>query len=166
MPIVSGFVVGFVNRQSRGVLKVQRELRENENGEAVYDFGYQTAVLVCEKKSPRGERLKEEAIKNGWLKENAQKPSEMTEKDVMDNQKPSNVMENESKTVTETEKPSFPNLMVQNVYQAIKMNRKALDMKIEIYSDSESPVPTPMIMFTHGDRFEELYDKLFNKGAI
>ena len=52
---------------------------------------------------------------NGWLKENAQKPSEMTEKDVMDNQKPSNVMENESKTVTETEKPSFPNLMVQNV---------------------------------------------------
>ena len=108
MPIVSGFVVGFVNRQSRGVLKVQRELRENENGEAVYDFGYQTAVLVCEKKSPRGERLKEEAIMNGWLKENAQKPSEMTEKDVMDNQKPSNVMENESKTVTETEKPSFP----------------------------------------------------------
>ena len=64
---------------------------------------------VCEKKSPRGERLKEEAIMNGWLKENAQKPSEMTEKDVMDNQKPSNVMENESKTVTETEKPSFPN---------------------------------------------------------
>lgn len=124
-------VLGFVNRQSRGVLKVQRELRENENGEAVYDFGYQTAVLVCEKKSPRGERLKEEAIKNGWLKENAQKPSEMTEKDVMDNQKPSNVMENESKTVTETEKPSFPNLMVQNVYQAIKMNRKAKYSQLE-----------------------------------
>ena len=97
----------------------------------VYDFGYQTAVLVCEKKSPRGERLKEEAIKNGWLKENAQKPSEMTEKDVMDNQKPSNVMENESKTVTETEKPSFPNLMVQNVYQAIKMNRKAKYSQLE-----------------------------------
>lgn len=52
------------------VQKVQRELRENENGEAVYDFGYQTAVLVCEKKSPRGERLKAEAIRNGWLKEN------------------------------------------------------------------------------------------------
>lgn len=67
-------VLGFVNRQSRGVLKVQRELRENENGEAVYDFGYQTAVLVCEKKSPRGERLKEEAIKNGWLKENETPP--------------------------------------------------------------------------------------------
>ena len=68
---------------------------------------------------------------NGWLKENAQKPSEMTEKDVMDNQKPSNVMENESKTVTETEKPSFPNLMVQNVYQAIKMNRKAKYSQLE-----------------------------------
>ena len=40
-------VLGFVNRQSRGVLKVQRELRENENGEAIYDFGYQTAVLYA-----------------------------------------------------------------------------------------------------------------------
>ena len=49
----------------------------------------------------------------------------------MDNQKPSNVMENESKTVTETEKPSFPNLMVQNVYQAIKMNRKAKYSQLE-----------------------------------
>ena len=46
------------------------------------------------------------------------------------------------------------------------LNCEALDMKIEIYSDSESPVPTPMIMFVHGDRFEELYDKLFNKGTI
>ena len=55
----------------------------------------------------------------------------MTEKDVMDNQKTSNVMENESKTVTETEKPSFPNLMVQNEYQAIKMNRKAKYSQLE-----------------------------------
>ena len=110
-------VLGFVNRQSRGVLKVQRELRENENGEAVYDFGYQTAVLVCEKKSPRGERLKEDAIRNGWLKESAQKPS--------------NVTENELKAVTEKEKPSFPNLIVQNVYQAIKMNRKTKYSQLE-----------------------------------
>ena len=46
------------------------------------------------------------------------------------------------------------------------LNCEAMDMKIELYSDSESPVPTPMILFTHGDRFEELYDKLFNKGTI
>lgn len=48
-----------------------------------------------------------------------------------DNQKPSNVTENESKTVTETERPSFPNLMVQNVYEAIKMNRKAKYSQLE-----------------------------------
>ena len=46
------------------------------------------------------------------------------------------------------------------------LNCEDLDMKIELYSDPESPVPTPMIMFTHGDRFVELYDKLFNKGTI
>ena len=34
-------------------------------------------------------------------------PKEMTENEVAGNQKPSNVTENESKTVTETEKPSF-----------------------------------------------------------
>lgn len=33
-------VLRFVNRQSRGVLKVQRELLENENDEAIYDLGY------------------------------------------------------------------------------------------------------------------------------
>ena len=55
----------------------------------------------------------------------------MTEKEVTGNQKPSNVTENESKTVTETERPSFPNLMVQNVYQAIKMNRKAKYSQLE-----------------------------------
>ena len=46
------------------------------------------------------------------------------------------------------------------------LNCEDLDMKIELYSDPESPVPTPMILFTHGDRFEELYDKLFNKRTI
>ena len=55
----------------------------------------------------------------------------MTENEVTNNQKPSNVTENESKTATETEKPSFPNLMVQNVYQAIKMNRKAKYSQLE-----------------------------------
>ncbi|MBR2088978.1 MAG: HTH domain-containing protein [Fibrobacter sp.] len=51
-------VLGFVNRHSRGVLRVQKELIANENGEAIYDFGYQTAVLVREKKSKKGTKIK------------------------------------------------------------------------------------------------------------
>jgi len=62
-------VLGFVNRHSRGVLRVQKDLNANENGEAVYDFSYQTAVMVTEKKSPRGERATAEAIANGFLTE-------------------------------------------------------------------------------------------------
>lgn len=97
------------------VQKVQRELRENENGEAVYDFGYQTAVLVCEKKSPRGERLKEEAIKNGWLKENETKTpidgGKLTQKTDIEGQKL-------------TSKSDFPTLLIKNVYDLLKMNRK------------------------------------------
>lgn len=66
-------VLGFVNRHSRGVLRVQKELKANENGEAVYDFGYQTAILVRENKSPLGERMMAEAIVNGYLTENSTK---------------------------------------------------------------------------------------------
>ena len=69
-------VLGFVNRHSRGVLRVQKDLKANENGEAVYDFSYQTAVMVTENKSPRGERATAEAISNGFLTENGQKPSQ------------------------------------------------------------------------------------------
>ena len=118
-------VLGFVNRQSRGVQKVQRELRENENGEAVYDFGYQTAVLVCEKKSPRGERLKEEAIRNGWLKENEVKTP--IDGGKLASQLPK-MGENESKTDIDgpklTSKTDFPTLLIKNVYDLLKMNRK------------------------------------------
>ena len=60
-------VLGFVNRHSRGVLRVQKDLKANENGEVVYDFCYQTAVNVTERKSPRGERAMEEAIANGFI---------------------------------------------------------------------------------------------------
>ena len=118
------------------VQKVQRELRENENGEAVYDFGYQTAVLVCEKKSPRGERLKEEAIKNGWLKENETKTP--IDGGKLASQLPK-MGENESKTDIDggkltqktdiegqklTSKSDFPTLLIKNVYDLLKMNRK------------------------------------------
>ena len=101
-------VLGFVNRQSRGVLKVQRELLANDNGEAVYDFGFQTAVLVCVKKSLRGERLTEDAVRNGWLMENGQKLTSETDID-------------EQKLTSRIE---IPTLGIKNVYELIKQNRK------------------------------------------
>ena len=129
-------VLGFVNRHSRGVLRVQKDLKANENGEAVYDFSYQTAVVVTENKSPRGELATEEAIANGFLMENgekrsekgSQKRSDLTISDGKQTQKPSNLTENDEGKV---QKPSnltendFPSMIVKNVYEAIKMNRKA-----------------------------------------
>ena len=125
-------VLGFVNRHSRGVLKVQADLKTNENGEAIYDFAYQTAVLVTERKSPRGERMVKEAIANGFLLENGQKPSENGSQKRSDLtisvQKPSNLTENDE---GKDQKPSnltenyFPSMIVKNVYEAIKMNRQA-----------------------------------------
>ena len=125
-------VLGFVNRHSRGVLRVQKDLKANENGEAVYDFSYQTAVMVRENKSPRGERAMEEAVANGFLMENGQgkgqKQPNLSVSDEKQSQKPSNLTENEGQ---EQQKPSnltenvFPSMIVKNVYEAIKMNRKA-----------------------------------------
>lgn len=101
-------VLGFVNRHSRGVLRVQKELKVNENGEAVYDFSYQTAVMVKENKSPRADRMIKEAINNGLLMENGEKRSQKR------SQKRSDM------TISEFSTP-----LVKNVYEAIKMNRKA-----------------------------------------
>ena len=125
-------VLGFVNRHSRGVLKVQADLKANENGEAIYDFAYQTAVLVTERKSPRGERMVKEAIANGFLLENGQKPSEkqpnLTENDEGKSQKRSNLTiseENGSQKGSNLTISDFPTMLTWNVYGAIKINRKA-----------------------------------------
>ena len=125
-------VLGFVNRHSRGVLRVQKDLKANENGEAIYDFGYQTAVVVRENKSPLGERMVTAAIANGFLMENGehgvQKQSDLTISEGDNTQKPSNLTENNE---GKPQKPSnltenvFPTMIVKNVYEAIKMNRKA-----------------------------------------
>ena len=107
-----------VNRHSRGVLRVQKDLKANENGEAVYDFSYQTAVVVTEKKSPRGERATEEAITNGFLMENGEKQP----------QKQPNLSDSDGKQTQEQPNLSisdFPTMLTWNVYQAIKLNRKA-----------------------------------------
>ena len=52
--------------------------------------------------------------KNGWLKENAQKPSEMKEKEAKTDIDEENL----------TSKPDFPTLLIKNVYELLKMNRK------------------------------------------
>ena len=88
--------------------------------------------MVTENKSPRGERAKAEAIANGFLTENGQKPS----------QKPSNLTENEEgkqprkqpKLSAFDEKQlqkqsnlsisDFPTMVTRNACQTIKLNRK------------------------------------------
>lgn len=42
---------------------------------------------------------------------------------------------------------------------------EALDMMIVLFSDPVSPVPAPMMMFVHGDRFDDLYSK-FSVGEM
>lgn len=107
-------VLGFVNRHSRGVLRVQKELKANENGDAIYDFSYQTAVMVTENKSPRAERMMKDAIANGLLMENGEKRSDLTIS------KDKNGHESSHLTISD-----FPTMLTWNVYQAIKQNRKA-----------------------------------------
>ena len=41
-------VLGYVNRFSRGVYRVQKELQENGNGKAIFDFSFRTAFKVVE----------------------------------------------------------------------------------------------------------------------
>ncbi len=68
-----------------------------------YNFEYQTAITVCEKKSLRGDELTQAAIAHGLLP---------------DGQKlPSGVAEN-------VELPEFPNEIIKGVYEALRYNRK------------------------------------------
>ena len=56
-------------------MRVQKDLKANENGKAVYDFSYQTAVMVTEKKSPRGEKAMDVAVANGLVIEGEKGPT-------------------------------------------------------------------------------------------
>ena len=125
-------VLGFVNRHSRGVLRVQKELETNENGEAVYDFSYKTAVLVTEKKSSRADRMIIEAINNGLLIENGEKRSDSSSpREKKSNKIVEITPEGEKQTKKQTKKQTrktiseFSAPLVEEVYKAIKMNRKA-----------------------------------------
>ena len=48
-------VLGYVNRFSRGVYRVQKELEENGNGKASFDFSLITAFRVVEPISTKNE---------------------------------------------------------------------------------------------------------------
>ena len=98
------------------------------------------AVMVTEMKSPRGERATAEAIANGFLTEaDLQKKSDLTIFEGKPSEKPSNLTENDEgkqpnlSTFDEKQPQKQPNMSVSdfptmvtwNVYQAIKLNRKA-----------------------------------------
>lgn len=116
-------VLGFVNRHSRGVLRVQKDLKENENGEAVFDFTYQTSVIVTEKKSVRGEIAMAEAVKNGFLTENGQKNGQKNGHEKRSNMTVSD--KKPSKKSSTFKIPEFSSKIVEDVYKALKLNRKA-----------------------------------------
>ena len=106
-------VLGFVNRHSRGVLKVQADLKANENGEAIYDFAYHQQqncndfsafLLFCypmadlllengQKPSEKQPNLSVSEDKNGHKNghEDDQKQSNMTENDEGNSQKGSDL---------------------------------------------------------------------------
>jgi len=108
-------VLGFVNRHSRGVLKVQADLKANENGEA---------------------RMFKEAIANGFLLENGQKPSQKpsqkrsqkrSDLTISDGKQPNLSVSEENQTQKQTNLSisDFPSMLTWNVYEALKLNRKA-----------------------------------------
>lgn len=87
--------------------------------------------MVTEMKSPRGERAMTEAIANGLVIEGekqSQKQSDLTENGQKNGQKQSDLTISDGKpsqkrsnlTISE-----FPTMLTKNVYEAIKMNRKA-----------------------------------------
>ena len=72
-------VLGYVNRFSRGVYRVQKELKENGNGEAHFDFSLRTASRVVENISKKyfeegfGADTPENTQEHLVARENAQK---------------------------------------------------------------------------------------------
>ena len=73
-------LLGYVNRFSRGVYRVQKELTENGNGEAFFDFSLITAFRVTEKVS-------EKYFQAGFGTNVTQKHPETTQEEVNTTQK-------------------------------------------------------------------------------
>jgi ATP-dependent DNA helicase RecG len=122
-------VLGYVNRQSRGVFRVQEDLNENENGEPQYDFSFGTAVMVVEHKSAIPDRLIQAAIEQGLISSESDiKSSQMGENMGKNTQKPPQMGENVGKN---TQKCPFPTLTVKNVFELIRQNPTIKYVQIE-----------------------------------
>jgi ATP-dependent DNA helicase RecG len=77
-------VLGYVNRFSRGVYRVQKELVENGNGEASFDFSFITAFRVIEKIS---ERYFEAGFGSDDNKENHPETTEKSQRNIQEKAK-------------------------------------------------------------------------------
>lgn len=102
-------VLGYVNRFSRGVYRVQKELMENGNGKAVFDFSLVTAFKVIE-------NISEKYLDEGFGAETTQeKPKK----------RPRNVQETSKKR---------PRSIQEEIVEAIKINptitRKELENQL------------------------------------
>ena len=97
--------LGYVNRHSKGVLRVQLELQDNENGLPEYDFSYGTAIRVIEHITDKERRLLHE--KNQNEEKSPQKSPSMGE--------------NEEKS---PQKSPFATQTIENIYGLIKQNRR------------------------------------------
>ena len=125
-------VLGYVNRQSRGVFRVQKDLKENENGEPQYDFSFGTAVLVVEHKSAIPDRLIQSAIEQGLIaSESDIKPSQMGEKSSKTPKMGENAGENASKNPITGENTHFPTLAIKNILELIRQNPTIKYVQIE-----------------------------------
>lgn len=101
-------VMGFVNRFSRGVLRVEEELKENGNGSPEFRLDLGTAFLVIEKISHRLEEIgfNQVSVINGT-------------KDDVDNQRVNDCFV-EGGTINGT--IEFPTLLHKNVYDLLKLH--------------------------------------------
>lgn len=102
-------VLGYVNRFSRGVYRVQKELMENGNGKAVFDFSLVTAFKVIE-------NISEKYLDEGFGAETTQEKPKKS---------PRNVQETSKKR---------PRSIQEEIVEAIKINptitRKELENQL------------------------------------
>ena len=120
-------VLGFVNRHSRGVLKLQKDLLANENGKAIYNFSCKTTVIVTVNKSHRGEHAIDDAIAQGFVTKNDYNQLH-TSTQLSENNQGTTKLSISDKNPTQKQTYladfNFPTIIVKNVYEAIKLNKK------------------------------------------
>lgn len=116
----------------RATFRVQEDMKENENGEPQYDFSFGTAVMVVEHKSAIPDRLIQSAIEQGLISSESDiEILKMSKNDEGYTQRCAKTDMDVSKTdiktdigTPKTDIESFPSLLVKNVYELIRFNRK------------------------------------------